>query len=292
MNIFSGLDKIVEKDYSLARHTWYGLGGIADYFIIPETVEDLQAVVRRCGENNIAIHVLGYGSNLLVSDDGVRGAVIKLAGTDFCKTAFSENGLVAGAGADLGKIVLDSVRRGLCGIEAVTGVPGSIGGAIRMNAGGVFGDVGSAVSSVRLMDKDGNIFEKSKPELTFDYRYTNITAKFILDAKFELAQGDPEQILRVVKEVWIYKKNSQPLNTHNAGCIFRNPRGMSAGAVIDRAGLKGLRTGGAGVSEKHANFIIANKGCTSTDVKQLIETIRQRVMENSGIELELEIEIW
>lgn len=292
MNIFNGLEKIVDQNYPLAKHTWFGLGGNADYFIIPDTLEQLQMVVNRCKENGIPIYVLGYGSNLLIGDEGVRGAVIKLAGDDFSKTSFSENGLVAGAGADLGKLVLDSVRKGLSGIEAVAGVPGSVGGAVRMNAGGTFGDVGAAVESVSLMDKDGSIFEKSKPELVFDYRCSNITAKFILSTKIELVQGDPNQLLRTVKEVWMYKKNAQPLNTRSAGCIFKNPRGMSAGAVIDRAGLKGLQVGGAEISQKHGNFIIANKGCKSSDVKQLIETIRQRVAESFDINLELEIEIW
>ena len=117
MNIFSGLEKIVDQNYPLAKHTWFGLGGNADYFIIPDTLEQLQMVVNRCKENGIPIYVLGYGSNLLIGDEGVRGAVIKLAGDDFSKTSFSENGLVAGAGADLGKLVLDSVRKGLSGIE-------------------------------------------------------------------------------------------------------------------------------------------------------------------------------
>ena len=292
MNIFSGLEKIVELDYPLAKHTWYGLGGNADFFIIPDTLEQLQAVTKRCGEYEVPIYVLGYGSNLLISDEGVRGVVIKLAGDDFCKTNFEQEGLVAGAGTDLGKLVLDSVRKGLAGIEAVTGVPGSVGGAVKMNAGGTFGDIGSAVESVTLMDKEGNVFEKSKPELAFDYRYSNITAKFILGARFELTPSDPEQLLRSVKEVWIYKKNAQPLNTHSAGCIFKNPRGMSAGALIDEAGLKGLQIGEAKISEKHANFIIAETGCKSTDVKQLIDAVRQKIKESFDVELELEIEIW
>jgi UDP-N-acetylmuramate dehydrogenase len=292
MNIFSGLEKIVERDYPLAKHTWYGLGGGADYFIIPDTLEQLQTVAHRCREYEVPIYVLGYGSNLLISDEGVRGAVVKLAGDAFCTMSFEQNGLIAGAGADLGKLVLDSVRKGLGGIEAVTGVPGSVGGSVKMNAGGTFGDIGAAVESVTLMDKEGNVFEKSKPELAFDYRYSNITAKFILSVKFGLVPSDPDQLLRSVKEVWIYKKNAQPLNTHNAGCIFKNPRGMSAGAVIDRAGLKGLQIGDAMVSEKHGNFIIAEKGCKSADVKQLIETVRQRVKESLDIELELEVEIW
>jgi UDP-N-acetylmuramate dehydrogenase len=161
-----------------------------------------------------------------------------------------------------------------------------------MNAGGGFGDIGSAIESVTLMDNKGDIFEKSKPELVFDYRQTNITAKFILSARLNLAAGDKEQIMRAVKEIWIYKKNSQPLNTRNSGCIFKNPRGVSAGALIDRAGLKGLQIGGAIVNEKHANFIVAKKGCTSRDVMRLIDAVRERVKEQFQIELELEIEIW
>jgi UDP-N-acetylmuramate dehydrogenase len=142
------------------------------------------------------------------------------------------------------------------------------------------------------MDKDGRISQKSKPELQFDYRRTNITAKFILEAKINLAQGTPDQITRNIKEIWVFKKNNQPLNTINSGCIFKNPRGLSAGAMIDRAGLKGLQIGGAIVSEKHANFIIARKGCTSRDVTRLIDLIREKVRNQFNIELELEIEMW
>jgi UDP-N-acetylmuramate dehydrogenase len=142
------------------------------------------------------------------------------------------------------------------------------------------------------MDKQGNVFEKSKPELMFDYRRTNITATFILNAKIQLSAGDPEQIMQTVKEIWIYKKNTQPLNTKNSGCVFKNPRGLSAGALIDRAGLKGLQIGGAAVSEKHANFIIAGKDCKSRDIIRLIESIQQRVREQFDTELEPEIEIW
>jgi UDP-N-acetylmuramate dehydrogenase len=292
MNSFSGLEEIVETDYPLARRTWYGLGGQADFFIRPKTVEQLKKVVRRCNENNIPIYVMGFGSNLLISDQGLRAAVIKLEAEQLAKIEFDGEQVNAWAGAELSKLVLTCVEKGLSGIEALTGIPGSIGGAVKMNAGGNFGDFGAAVESVTLMDGDGNVFEKSKPELVFDYRRTNITAKFILNARLKLNPADSEQIMRTVKEIWIYKKNNQPLNTRNSGCIFKNPRGVSAGALIDRAGLKGLQIGGAVVSEKHANFIIAEKGCTSRDVKRLIEAIKQRVKEQFDIELELEIEVW
>jgi len=294
MSIFSGLDEIVETQYPLAKSTWYGLGGPADYFIRPETVEQLGQVVQRCVENHIPVFLLGLGSNLLIGDDGLRGAVIKLETDQFTKVDFEAegSGLTAWAGAELSSLVLTCVKKGLSGLEPLTGIPGSVGGAVKMNAGGNFGDFGAIVESVTLMDNQGNIFEMGKPELVFDYRSTNITAQFILNAKLQLTGGDSEQIMRTVKEIWIYKKNSQPLNTKNAGCIFKNPRGLSAGALIDRAGLKGLQIGGATVSDKHANFIIAGKDCKSRDVMRLIDAIKQRVKEQFSTELELEIEIW
>jgi len=292
MSIFSGLEDIVREGYLLAQESWYGLGGPADYFIRPESVEQLQEVVRRCNDNNIVIKVLGFGSNLLISDEGVRGAVIKLNSDAFKKVTFDGEEITAGAGAQMSKLVLDCVDKGLSGLEALTGIPGSVGGSIRMNAGGKFGDISSVVESVTLMDSKGEIFEKSKPELSFDYRNCNITASFILSAKMKLNESDTDHILRTVKEIWIYKKNSQPLNTKNSGCIFKNPRDNSAGALIDRAGLKGLQIGGAVVSDKHANFIVAGKGCSSRDVLRLIEAIQQRVKESFGVDLELELEVW
>jgi UDP-N-acetylmuramate dehydrogenase len=292
MSLFSGLEEIVETNYPLAKKTWYGLGGPADYFIRPKTTKQLKKVVERCRENGIRIHVLGFGSNLLISDEGVRAAVIKLDTEEFIRIHFDEQEVTAWAGAELSKLVLTCVEKGLSGIEALTGIPGSVGGAVKMNAGGNFGDFGAVVESVTLMDTTGNVFEKSKPELVFDYRQTNIAAKFILNAKLKLNAAAPEQIMQTVKEIWIYKKNNQPLNTKNSGCIFKNPRGVSAGAVIDRAGLKGLQIGGAIVSDKHANFIIALDGCTSRDVLRLIEAVKQRVKEQFDLDLELEIEIW
>ncbi|UCG56882.1 MAG: UDP-N-acetylmuramate dehydrogenase [Phycisphaerales bacterium] len=292
MDIFSGLEEIVESDYPLAKHTWYGLGGPADYFIRPRTVKELREAVKRCNKNKIPIYVMGFASNLLISDEGVRAAVIKLEREEFCQTQFKDEQVTAWAGVELSRLVLTCVEKGLSGIETLTGIPGSVGGAVRMNAGGNFGDIGAVVESVTLMDSHGEVFQKSKPELIFDYRSTNIGAKFILTALLQLSNADPEQIMRTVKETWIYKKNKQPLSTRNAGCIFKNPAGTSAGALIDRAGLKGLQIGGASVSEKHANFIIAQEGCKSRDVMRLIDAVKQRVKEESDIELEPEIEIW
>jgi UDP-N-acetylmuramate dehydrogenase len=189
-------------------------------------------------------------------------------------------------------MVLRCVREGLSGLEGLTGVPGSVGGGVRMNAGGAFGDIGSSVESVKVMTEDGEVFTRFREDLAFAYRSTNITSKFILSAEFRLNEDDPHRILRQVKQIWIYKKNTQPLGRRNAGCIFKNPRGLSAGALIDRAGLKGHRIGGAYVSEKHANFIVGDPGAKASDVLKLINLIRDSVYDKSGVYLELEIEVW
>jgi UDP-N-acetylmuramate dehydrogenase len=142
------------------------------------------------------------------------------------------------------------------------------------------------------MDQAGEVFQRTKDDLVFDYRTTNISAKFILDATLELEQDDPDNILRRTKEIWMYKRNTQPLSTKNCGCIFKNPRGLSAGAIIDQAGLKGTRVGGAEVSDKHANFVIAHAGCKADDVMNLVKLIREKVWEKNQIHLESEVQIW
>jgi UDP-N-acetylmuramate dehydrogenase len=292
MSIFAGLEEIVKTDYPLAPHTWFGMGGKADYFLTPQNIEQLRQVVTSCAKAGLNMYVLGFGSNLLVRDGGVRGAVVKLGGSDFKAVSFDGPVVTAGAAASLSELILACAKKGLAGIEACVGIPGSIGGAVRMNAGGRFGDIGSVTESVTCMDRRGSIVEWRKPDLSFDYRSANIDAPFILSATLQLTPGDPEQIVKSTQEIWIFKKNSQPLSSKSAGCIFKNPPGQSAGALIDKAGLKGLTVGGAAVSEMHANFILAREGCTSTDIIKLIETIRTRVTEDFGIELELEVEIW
>ena len=292
MKLFAGLEKIVKYDAPLAPMAWLRIGGPAKYLVEPTNVEELVEVARRCRDNDVPVHVIGRGANLLISDEGVKGAVIRLAGKEFAKVEPTQQGIRAGAGADMGRLVLRCVREGRSGLEALTGIPGSIGGCVRMNAGGAFGDMGSAIESVEVMTADGEIYTRYRGDLAFAYRSTNITARFILSAEFRVVEDDPHRILKEVKQIWIYKKNTQPLGNRNAGCIFKNPRGLSAGALIDRAGLKGKRVGGAHVSEKHANFILVDEGTRADDVLKLIETVRQTVHKKSEVYLELEIEVW
>ena len=243
-------------------------------------------------ENGVRIYVLGLGANLLVGDQGVDGAVFRLDQEYWRRVKYDGTACEVGAGVDMQKLVLRTCRQGLAGIECLAGIPGTIGGGVRMNAGGKFGDIGAVVRRVQVMSDDGHVFERTKDDLVFEYRSTNIAARFILGATLELEEEDPQAIMKKTKEIWMYKRNSQPLNTKNAGCIFKNPRGLSAGALIDQAGLKGMRVGGAVVSEKHANFIVADAGCTADNVLKLIKIIQEKVFDRNQIHLETEVQMW
>jgi UDP-N-acetylmuramate dehydrogenase len=286
------LEHLVTVNEPLAEHTWLKLGGPAAYFVRPTSLDELTEIVQRCRDNGLPIHVLGEGANLLVDDAGVPGAVIHLGQGAFKDVTVEGTCVKACSGADMSKIVLGCVRKGLSGMECLTGIPGSVGGCVRMNAGGAFGDIGNVVEVVHVMNEDGDVFTRHRHDLAFAYRSTNINAKFILGAEFELAEDDPQRILRMIKQIWIHKKNTQPLGAGSAGCIFKNPRGLSAGALIDRAGLKGRRVGGAHVSEKHANFILVDTGATASDVLKLINVIRETVYKTHEVYLELELEVW
>ncbi len=294
MQLFNGLKATIKQDEPLAPYTWYRLGGPADYLVEPDTVDDLQTVVCRCQAEGIPVYVLGSGANLLVADGGVRGVVIRLSGDAFRSVELDQATarLTVGAGADMGKLVLRSVHEGFSGLEPLTGIPGTIGGCVRMNAGGAFGDIGSVVDTVTVMTEEGEIFQRHRSDLVFGYRSSNINSKFILSATFQLAEDDPHRILKQTKEIWIYKRNTQPFGGRSAGCVFKNPRGMSAGALVDKAGMKGRRVGGAQVSEKHANFIIAHEGATAFDVLRLIDMCRDAVAREFGVNLEKEIDVW
>jgi UDP-N-acetylmuramate dehydrogenase len=291
-NPFEGLEAVVKEYVPLAPRTWYKIGGPARWYIQPTNPEELSDAAVRCAENDIPMYVLGLGANLLVSDAGVNAAVFRLDAEYWRRVKYDHAKVEVGAGADMQKLVLRTVRQGLAGIECLAGIPGTLGGGVRMNAGGKFGDIGALVTSVQVMDAEGNIYERTKDDLVFEYRNTNIVAPFILGATLELEPDDPERVMQKTKEIWMFKRNSQPLNTKSCGCIFKNPRGLSAGALIDQAGLKGMRIGGAEVSTKHANFIVAYPGCLADDVLRLVKIIREKVYDKNQITLESEVKIW
>ena len=292
MTWFEEFGEQVRPDVPLAPLTWFGVGGSAKYFIQPRDIPSLQAIVARLRDQEIPILVQGSGANLLVNDAGVNAAVVCLNTPEFKKTSTAKTTVTASAGKDVQQLVRECTHAGLSGLECLAGIPGSVGGEIRMNAGGAFGDIGSAVSSVTVMDLHGQLTTLDKDDLVFEYRKSSITAKFILSATFELAEDDPARIVNKFKEIWMFKKNSQPLADNSAGCIFKNPRGLSAGALIDQAGLKGATLGGAEVSTKHANFITAKKGSKAADIHALITLVKERVKEKFDVTLETEVVIW
>ncbi|HEY4312481.1 MAG TPA: UDP-N-acetylmuramate dehydrogenase [Pirellulales bacterium] len=292
MSLLTGFEPIVRQGESLAQHTWFRLGGAAEYFAEPRTVDQLQALVRRCAAEGIQIRLLGGGSNVLVRDEGVPGMVVSLADPAFAEIQAAGRKITAGGGAKLGHLISVAVREGLAGLEPLVGIPGSVGGALHGNAGSRGGDIGQWTCRATVMTRAGEILERDRDDLTFAYRESSLDELVILQGEFELEKEDPEELTKRMQKYWIVKKANQPLGHQSAGCIFKNPRGMSAGMLIDQAGLKGSRVGGAEVSDLHANFVVADASATSHDVLRLIDLVRSRVAERLGVELETEIEIW
>jgi UDP-N-acetylmuramate dehydrogenase len=292
MLLLDDFQDIVVRDEPLARHTYFRLGGPAEFFVRPRNLDELAAIVRRCLENDIPMHTLGGGSNVLARDEGVRGVVLHLADEEFSNVRVEGTTVKAGAAALLSHVIAQSVRAGLAGLENLVGIPGTVGGALHMNAGGRAGDIGQFVIDATVMNAHGDIETRGRDDLSFAYRQSNLDEPVILAGGFELEQDDPGEIARRMRKLWILKKAGQPLSFQSAGCIFKNPRELSAGSLIDQAGLKGTRVGKAEISERHANFIVAQEGATSQDVLRLIDLARSRVAERCGIELELEIKIW
>lgn len=285
-------EPIVRPAEPLAPHTWFKLGGPAEYFAEPRDAAELARLVARCQQEEVPVRMLGGGSNVLVRDEGVPGVVVRLPESSFGQIEVRGRRVAAGGGAKLGHVISTSVREGLAGLEALVGIPGTIGGALRGNAGSRGGDIGQWVERATVLTRSGEVIERGRDEMVFAYRQSSLDELVILAAEFELDQDDPEQLTKRMQQQWIVKKAAQPLAHQSAGCIFKNPRGMSAGLLIDQAGLKGTRVGGAEVSDRHANFIVAEPGATSHDVLRLIEVVRSRVADRLGMELDLEIEVW
>ncbi|HEY2841181.1 MAG TPA: UDP-N-acetylmuramate dehydrogenase [Pirellulales bacterium] len=292
MSLLTEFESIVRSGEPLAPHTWFHLGGPVEYFAEPRTIEELQALVRRSVDEGIQLRLLGGGSNVLVRDEGVPGMVVRLTAPAFNDIQAKGRRLIAGGGAKLGHLISVGVREGLAGLEPLVGIPGTVGGALHGNAGSRGGDIGQWTCRATVMTRSGEILIRERDDLTFAYRESSLDELVIVQAEFELEQEDPEELTKRMQKYWIVKKAAQPLGHQSAGCIFKNPRGMSAGMLIDQAGLKGSRVGGAEVSDLHANFIVADASASTQDVLRLIDLVRSRVAERLGVELETEIEIW
>lgn len=292
MDWFNGWAERLRQNVPLADLTWFKLGGAARYFFSPEDEEELRAVLRAAHEARVPVRVLGGGANLLVRDEGFEGLVLRLDAPAFTQVEFIATGVRAGGGVDLMELARDCAFRGRAGLECMAGIPGTVGGAIRMNAGGKFGAIAEVVERVWLMDRAGEVVELTKAELEFGYRRSAVGERIVLAADLRLTRKSPSETKARFHEIWRFKKNSQPMAAHSAGCMFKNPKGDAAGRLIEACGLKGFQLGKARVSPQHANFIVADEGATATDVLRLAEHVRDTVRAHTGIELEREVEVW
>ncbi len=292
MASWTGFEKIVRQTEPLAMHTWFQLGGPAEFFAEPENPDQLIALLARCHEEDVEVRILGQGSNILVREEGVPGLVVRLTSLEFGRIAIDGRRVTVGGGANLGRLVTTTVHRGLAGMEMLVGIPGTVGGALHGNTGAHGGDIGQWTAGATIVTPSGETIERARDDLFFGYRESNLDEGVVLEAVLELEEDDPRELARRMQKQWIIKRANQPMGHQCAGCIFKNPRGASAGELIDKCGLKGTRIGGAVVSERHANFIVAEHNCTSQDVLRLIELVRSQVNQRMDVRLELEIEIW
>jgi len=283
-------DPAVRRDAPVP--TWIGVGGRADALVEPASDDELLRALEAFGGE--PVRVLGDGANLLVDDDGVGGLVVSTA--QMRGAQWLEDGLLrAQAGANLPRLVVESVRRGLAGLEGLAGVPASVGGAVRMNAGGAFGQMAQVVERVTLLTPSSERRTLQRDGIDFRYRDSGIEG-IIVSADLRLTPSEPGPLRARLKEVMATKKASQPLSADSAGCAFKNPmvdgRRSAAGALLDRAGCKGLRVGGAEVSSEHANFIVTRPGARARDVLALMDAAAERVRERFGVALEREVVVW
>lgn len=293
---YSDFESICRRDVPLSQLTSFRLGGPARFLLSPRSHAELADLLRRIQEDGIDWRILGRGANILADDAGFDGAIIRLSDPFFTTIEVRENAdatfILAGGGADLGATVRSAVRRGLEGVEGLAGIPATIGGALRMNAGGQFGQISSAVSRVLVMRHDGRLLWIDRARAAFRYRNSGLTDCLVLAGEFCLTDEDPKVLLDRYRQMWIYKRQHQPVALRSAGCVFKNYLGRSAGQMIDHAGGKGLRIGGAVVSALHGNFIVAEAGCTAANVRNLIALLREKVFDQFGVWLEPEVEIW
>ena len=274
----------------MASHTTFRIGGPADYFVLPETVEELAGILKICKEENVPYFILGNGSNLLVGDKGFRGVVVQLY-KNFDGMTIEGTTVTAKAGAMLVRVAKESGKAGLTGLEFASGIPGTIGGAMVMNAGAYGGEMKDVVTEVTILTKDGKIKKLSGEEMNFRYRGSVVEDEgyIVLEAVMELKEGNLEEIQARMAELTVQRKTKQPIEFPSAGSTFKRPEGYFAGKLIQDAGLRGFQVGGAQVSEKHCGFVINAGGATAADVMQLMKEVSDKVNAEFGVTLEPEV---
>ena len=290
-HLFEIIDnKKVFVNEPMKNHTTFRIGGPADYFIVPTEVKEIEAVVRLCENESVPYYVIGNGSNLLVADMGFRGVIIQIF-KSMNLIKIDGDVVTCQAGASLAQIAMAALEHELSGLEFAAGIPGTLGGAVRMNAGAYGGEMKDVLESATVLTRDGNILKLTKDELEFNYRTSVIekTGYIVLEAVLKLKAGKREEIKAVMEELRGKRVSKQPLEFPSAGSTFKRPEGYFAGKLIQDAGLKGFQVGGAKVSEKHSGFVINAGDATAADVVELMEQVKHKVFEQFGVSLEPEV---
>ncbi len=289
--IHSGIkDGTVLKDEPMSSHTSFKVGGPADYFVLPASEEEIVYAAACAREEGIPCFIMGNGSNLLVSDKGFRGLIIRI-GKNLSKIRTENEQISAQAGALLSAVSKEALRQGLTGLEFAAGIPGSLGGAVAMNAGAYGGEMKDVLISADVLTKDGELLSLSVDDLELSYRNSVVFRNeyTVLSARFALRKGDPAEIKAEMDRLAGLRRQKQPLEFPSAGSTFKRPEGYFAGKLIQDAGLKGYTVGGAQVSEKHSGFVINRGGATAEEIAFLIRQVQKKVQSNSGVFLETEV---
>lgn len=275
----------------MSRHTTLRIGGEADYMVLPSSIEEIKQVVLLCKRYNMPFYIMGNGSNLLVSDSGYRGLVIKLSSEFSAITVLDEGIVVAQAGVLMSKLSSVIARHELTGFEFGAGIPGTLGGAVTMNAGAYGGEIKQIIQSATVIDREGEIYSLDKEELELGYRSSILQMKdlCLLEATLKLDKGNRQQILDKIYELNSQRQEKQPLDKYSAGSTFKRPQGHFAGKLISDAGLKGYQIGGAAVSDKHCGFLINKENATAKDFMALINEVIRIVDNKFGVVLEPEV---
>lgn len=284
-------DTVVRRNELLAKHTTLRVGGPADVYVEPASETDLATIMTFCGKRRVPHFVIGRGSNLLVRDGGFRGVVVCLAHPAFSRIEAAGECLRCGAGAKLKAVAVEARRSGLSGVEFFEGIPGSVGGALRMNAGAMGSQTFDVVESVRLMDFDGYIRELKPVEMLVEYRACATLKNHIALGAVFTCQSAPRAEIETRMKAFREKRWASQPAAPSAGCLFKNPEAVPAGKLVDELGLKGARVGGAVISAEHGNFIVNDGGATARDVLALIATAKMKAKTVRGIDLETEVEI-
>lgn len=283
-------DEQILTNEPMSRHTTFRIGGPADYFIMPGTAEELAQVIRLCREADVPFYIMGNGSNLLVGDKGYRGAVIQIF-KRMNEVRVEDDCIYAQAGALLSKIAAEALKAGLGGFEFASGIPGTLGGALMMNAGAYGGEMKQVLKSAEVLDMEGNVFSLPVEEMELGYRTSIFSKKgyIVLGAEIVLQPGSPQEIREKMDDLKERRVTKQPLEYGSAGSTFKRPEGYFAGKLIQEAGLRGFRVGDAQVSEKHCGFVINRGNATAAEVVRLMNEVTDRVEKNSGVRLEPEV---